>query len=74
MLMVGSAAVRATLGKVQAISRVIVVNDPCGIKANPLRRDSLGWILDMLSGFTKVSTAQKPGGVIPVRPGLLRED
>ena len=28
----------------------------------------------MLSGFSSVSTAEKPGGVIPVRPGLLRED
>ena len=49
-------------------------NDVGAATPKPLRRRTQGRILDSLSGFTKVSTAEKPGGVIPDRPGLLRED
>ena len=50
------------------------VNDLGGTAPKLLPGACRGRILDALSGFSSVSTAQKPGGVIPVRPGLLRED
>ena len=51
-----------------------VVNDPGGKPPKPLPRGCRGRILNALSGFARVSIAEKSWGVIPARPGLLRED
>ena len=51
-----------------------VVIDMGGTAPKPLRRACRGRILFSLSGFSSVSTTEKPGGVIPARPGRLRED
>ena len=67
--MVSPAAIGSTLGKLQAISRVIDVNDSSDMKANPLRRACRRRILDLLSGFTRVSNAIETRGRDPCPPG-----
>ena len=49
-------------------------NDVGGMALKPFRLVCPRRILISLSGSSSVSTDYKPGGVIPARPGLLRED